>query len=199
MRKSVNIVAGVPYTGEYKGQDFIGVDRGAQYLIEQKIGMLFAVGDFDSIEKEDYKKLKNNYEVIKLDPIKNETDLQHAIQKAYALEYDDVYVYGALGQRIDHTLININLLKQYPKIKLYDENNCVRILAAGTHTIQKSHDYPYLSMFAIKNNTFMNLDNFKYPLKDYHLKLDDTRCISNEVAKEGIIEINKDIILVKSK
>lgn len=199
MNKTVNIVASVPYKGEYKGQDFIGVDRGAQYLIKQKIDMLCAVGDFDSIEKTDYKKLQDKYEVIKLDPIKNETDLQHGIQRAYALEYDEIYVYGALGQRVDHTLININLLKQYPKIRLYDENSCVSILSAGTHTIKKNREYPYLSMFAIKNNTFMSLDNFKYPLKDYHLKLDDTRCISNEVSKEGTIEINEDIILVTSK
>lgn len=199
MKRSVNVVAALPYEGAYLGQDFIGVDRGAKNLMDQDIDMIYAVGDFDGVDQDDYIGLKSKYNVIKLNPIKNETDLEYALKKAYELRYDDIYVYGAMGKRIDHTLININLLKKYPKIKLLDEDSCVSVLPAGIHVVEADNEYPYLSMFAIKNNTIMSLENFKYPLANYRLQLDDTRCISNEVIEQGTINISEDIILIKTK
>jgi len=196
--KSVNLVASLPYNAEYLPGDFIGVDKGAQYLLEKNIDMIAVVGDFDSIDKTSYQNLlDNNTNIIKLDPIKDNTDLDKAIEYALARGYEAINVYGALGQRVDHTLININLLKRNKMIRLFDETSIIYVLKKGIHQIE-INEYKYYSFFAIEECN-ISLTNFKYPLKNYCLKLDDTLCISNEIQGDACIEIDEDIIVVVSK
>ncbi|MDF9867073.1 thiamine pyrophosphokinase [Bacilli bacterium PM5-3] len=196
--KSVNLVASVFYNGEYELGDFIGVDSGAKYLIDKNLPIKTVIGDFDSIDDISYQKLiDKDIELIKLSPVKNNTDLDIAIQYALKEDYDFINVYGALGNRVDHTLVNLNLLKKYPMIKLYDDTSIVFVLKKGKHIINKSN-YQYYSFFAIKECE-ITLNDFKYPLDNYCLKMDDTLCISNELESNASIETSEDIIVVMSK
>lgn len=194
--KNINLVASIPYHGLYQPGEFIGVDRGCSYLINKQLPIKLAIGDFDSIAKEDLIYLKNNYDYIQLDSEKDETDLEYAIKLFYD-DYDTLSIYGALGQRVDHTLININLLKKYPKLHLYDDYSSIYILKAGTHNIISA--YQYCSFFSFKKDTIITLKNFKYELIDYLLNQDDTLCISNEMQEDACIINNEDIIIVLSK
>ena len=196
--KSVNLVASLPYHGKYEEGDFIGVDNGASYLFHDSIDMVAVIGDFDSLPEKDYQAISmSDVEMIRLNPIKDETDLAVAINYAIANDYTNINVYGALGKRVDHTLININLLKKYPMIVLYDETTKVFILPKGKHQI-KTKDYQYCSFFAIKDS-IISLAGFKYPLTNYELKTDDTLCISNEIKSHSQVETNEDIIVVLAK
>lgn len=195
--KTINLVAAVPYHRQYLPYDFIGVDKGAGYLLANNIKMLFAIGDFDSLNQEDFNKLNElDVKIVKLATHKDETDLEYAIQYLQALGYDYFNVYGAIGQRIDHSITNMNLLKKYPCISLYDDYSKVFILSAGEHSII-DNEYKYYSFYAIEECS-ITLTNFVYPLDDYLLKLDDTLCISNELKIGAKIIVDKDIIVVAS-
>lgn len=190
----INLVASVEYHKKYEVAPFIGVDKGVEYLLAQNIMPILAIGDFDSINHESYQKLqKLKIETITLNSEKDETDLEVAIKYIYQ-DYQKINIYGGLGNRIDHTLININLLKKYPKLVFYDDYSKVFILKKGKHIIQP--DFKYYSFFAIEDNTLIDLLNFKYELKNYHLKLDDSLCVSNELETIGEIIVSKDIIAI---
>lgn len=200
MNKSVNIVASMPYAGEYQDGDFIGVDRGSGYLFEKGIEMVLAVGDFDSIDPQLLEKIKAANTPIKaLNPVKDDTDLDSAIHAAKELGYQNIYVYGALGGRVDHTIVNINLLKKNKELILYDDTSIVYVLKAGVHSLNDlSQEYKYCSFLCIEE-CLISLINYKFPLDNYLLKNDDTLCISNERKTNSKVICEKDIILVASR
>lgn len=192
----INLVASVEYNRSYLNAPFVGIDKGVSYLLAQNIIPIMAIGDFDSIDLESYQKLEElKIKTIKLNVEKDESDLEAAIKYFYQ-DYQTINVYGALGKRIDHTLININLLKKYHKLVFYDDFSKVFILKKGRHLIQP--EFSYYSFFAIENDTYLDLINFKYELNNYHLQLDDSLCLSNELNEVGQIETNKDLIAVFS-
>ena len=196
--KSVNLVASLPYHGKYEAGDFIGVDYGASYLFHRDIEMIAVIGDFDSLPERDYQAISmSDIEMIRLNPIKDETDLAVAINYAIANSYTNINVYGALGHRVDHTLININLLKKFKMIVLHDDYTKAFVLSKGKHPID-AKNYKYCSFFAIKNS-IISLTGFKYQLTNYELKTDDTLCISNEIKGCPQVETNEDIIVVLAR
>ncbi|WP_423362880.1 thiamine diphosphokinase [Mycoplasma sp. P36-A1] len=199
--KSVNIVASIPYSLEYEKGDFIGVDQGCRYLIDKNIDINLAIGDFDSLEKNYLDILSaNNTKIVKLNPHKDYTDLECAIIEAYKLKYNHVNVYGAIGKRIDHSLININLLKKYRNLNFYDDYSIIKVITSTRTSLDNyASKYKYFSFFNIEDNTIITLKNFEYPLNDYLLKSDDTLCISNEILNNSEIITNKDIIMVASR
>lgn len=83
--------------------DYIGVDAGALKIIDQGFPIKMAVGDFDSLSEEDFKRITCP---IERHPImKDETDSELAIR--LCKDYDTIYLYGAMQGRIDHTIANI--------------------------------------------------------------------------------------------
>lgn len=195
---NVNIVCSLENTCHYNmDYDFIGVDRGAYYLSLANIKMILAIGDFDSVNEKEFNTIKD-CPIVKLDSIKNMSDLEYAIIEANKNNYDHMYIYGALGQRLDHTLVNINLLEKYPNLTFIDEYNEVTLLKKGSHQLKADSNYKYYSFFSLSNDTFISLENFKYNIDNYQLLLNDTRCFSNEIEDISTITTNKDIILIKS-
>ncbi|MDR3215398.1 MAG: thiamine diphosphokinase [Bacilli bacterium] len=198
MRK-VNLIASVAHQPCYEDGDFIGVDGGSEYLIKQGLPIVAIIGDFDSLKPKllnevDTSKIK----VMRLNPIKDHTDLDMAIQWVKTLNYDQINIYGAIGQRIDHSLININLLKKNRDVIFYDDYSCLKVLKKGIHYFTSTDCY--YSFFSIESETIINLNGFKYDLVNYHLASDDTLCVSNEIAcNQARVECNKDIIVVLSR
>ena len=59
--------------------DYIGVDSGALLLMEAKIPMRFAVGDFDSMTEDEFQRLQGACQIIRHPVQKNETDSELAV------------------------------------------------------------------------------------------------------------------------
>lgn len=180
----------------------IGVDRGALLLIEQQIIPQIAIGDFDSISEAEYQQILGMCkEVIKLNCEKNETDTEVALNYCISNQINEVYLYGGLGGRFDHSIANIRLLLQFVKkglrIHLLDQTNCVSVLPAGNHRL-KALPKRYLSFFALESDVSeLTLEGLKYPLNDYYLSLDDIRCVSNEILGESFtIRFNQGYLLM---
>jgi len=186
------IVSGSPHSwldvNSFKKQEalIIGVDRGALDLLNQGIVPSVAIGDFDSISETDFEfVVKHCSTVIKLNAEKDETDTEVAILHGISLGLTEMYIYGGLGGRIDHTIANVRLLlkfvKERIKLTLIDEKSRLTILAPGSYEFESVHE-AYLSFFALENVVAdLTLTGVKYPLTNYALQQDDIRCISNEV------------------
>lgn len=106
----VNIVLKLAEQVPMMDCDYIGADKGALILSKQKINMIAAIGDFDSVEKQDLLLIqKYSDEMICLNPIKNDSDSEAALKYALKKGYDEISMYGAFGGRMDHSYYNIRL------------------------------------------------------------------------------------------
>lgn len=173
---------------------WIGADRGALKLLEEGIPVEYAVGDFDSVTGEERELIfEQSLHCEPYNPDKNETDLEIALQRAFALRPQKIYLFGVTGGRLDHALINIQLL--YPVINkgvrgiIIDRWNQLELLDAGTYTAENKVDYPYTSFVPLSEHVKkLTLKDFKYPLLDFDIAWGSTRCISNElIAEKGTI------------
>lgn len=80
----------------------MAVDRGYDYLkkIERKPDI--AVGDFDSISKQPHE-----IRTVRYPSKKDQSDLELALHRLNSFNYEKIYVFGALGGRLDHTMAGI--------------------------------------------------------------------------------------------
>src|SRR5690606_14886107 len=92
---------------------WIGADKGAVRVIEQQLELSYAVGDFDSVSKSELLRIKESAKNFQQHNVeKDETDLELALKIAFSLNPTTIYFFGVTGGRLDHTLINIQLLTQ---------------------------------------------------------------------------------------
>ena len=162
-----------------QGADYIGVDHGAVCCMRQGIRMRKAVGDFDSITKEELAQLKQFCDVEKLPSHKNETDTEVAIETALQLGYDDIILYGGLGGRLDHEMANLHLMiyRDLP-LTLMNDTNILKVLRPGTYEVEKQHTY--LSFLPLEDSCISE-EGVAYPLKERVLKVTDIYPLSNEI------------------
>lgn len=186
---------------------WIGADRGVLTLIDRGIDVDYAVGDFDSIDANQKDIVQQKVDVFEVHPAeKDMTDLEIALQKAFHLDAGKIYMFGVTGGRLDHALINIQLL--YSIISkningvIIDKWNQVEMVFPGTYTVKKSSMYPYISFVTYtKDVKNLRLNGFYYPLVNADITWGSTRCISNELfSNEGKFSFDEGILLfIKSR
>lgn len=162
--------------------DYYGVDHGAICCMHQQIKMKKAIGDFDSITFDELEELKKNTKVIQLPTHKDETDSEAAILIAMEDGYDEIILFGGLGGRIDHEMVNLHLMlyRDYP-LTLMDQNNTVKVLSKGTYEVEKTHRY--LSFLPLEESCITE-EGVAYPLDKRKLSLLDIYTTSNEIVNE---------------
>lgn len=186
---------------------WIGADQGVLTLIKRGMQVSHAVGDFDSIESGQTDLIEQEAETFDLHPAeKDETDMEIALKKALSLNPDTIYMFGVTGGRLDHALINMQLLytivmKQIRGV-IIDKWNQLEMTTPGEYNVKKSDHYPYVSFVPytkyIKNLT---LNGFYYSLTNEDISWGSTRCISNEIfASEGTFSyVEGLLLLIKSR
>lgn len=168
---------------------FIGADRGAYHLLKKGIIPNEAVGDFDSVTKEEFDTIASIVEVLKiLDEKKDETDLEMAVQQALQYEPDHVVMTGITGGRLDHYESALHLLYRlklaHPKISFSIRNatNELVILTPGVHRVKVNYMMPYMSFYAFEGIVEgLTLTGFKYETVDALLEKGMTKFTSNEL------------------
>lgn len=173
---------------------FIACDSGFESCLSMGVNPDIVVGDFDSISDDAYKKIENTgAEVIKLNPIKDDTDTEFALRLAFkrTKNTDEIYILGGTGARIDHTLGNINLLglglKHDRDVILVDERNYILMLAPGwTLELEKGNQFgKYISVFPYAGFADgVTMKGFKYPLHRATLEGFNTLTVSNEIVDD---------------
>lgn len=185
----------------------IAADRGMDFLYEHKITPDIIVGDFDSVKNEalSYFKEKGMSDIHVLNPEKDDTDSECALQIALDHGADHIIIIGATGTRIDHVLGNISLLgkamSEGKMAELLDTHNRIRMINNELE-IEKNKQYgKYVSIIPVCKNNKITLEGFKYPLKDYTFEGFNTLGISNEIVDDiAKITVNEgQYIVIESK
>ncbi len=208
----INILAGgpeelLPNLTEYIEEKtiWVGVDRGVLYLLKRNIKPVTAFGDFDSVSPEELRFInKNVAEINRFQPEKNETDMELALNWALEQNPEKIIIFGATGGRLDHLLANLQLLllslraERSSDIVLIDRNNQVFLRGPGTYTIKKDTEQKYISFVPLTLEVInLTLEGFKYPLKNHHISLGSTLCISNELINDyGTFSFSEGILIV---
>lgn len=181
----------------------IAADKGLEILDKIKVSPDYIIGDFDSINKNILEKYEET-EIIKLNPEKDFTDTDMALKLAIKLKSEEIYILGALGNRIDHVISNIHILKQSIdnniKCKILDENNEIQLIHKGTYKVEKA-GYKYISLIPLTTKAEgITLKGLKYPLNNATLRIGESLGISNEILENvAMIKVEKGIlIMIKS-
>ncbi|NLG89614.1 MAG: thiamine diphosphokinase [Clostridiaceae bacterium] len=171
-------------------------DGGARHLYALGIKPDVLVGDFDSIPRdilEEYKKA--NVEIIKYPVRKDMTDVELAIECAVSRGASRIFIFGAFGTRIDHTLSNLHLLHRLLDSGiegvLFDEKNAVYLIDDQIKIKRReNHKLSLLPAAPVVEGIYT--EGLAYPLKDAVMKVGTTLGISNEfTSDEASVSIRK--------
>ena len=191
----------------------IAADAGTAPLLQNNIIPDYVVGDFDSIsDKSQIDRLEGmGTEVRRLNPVKDDTDMEAALTRAYELLEKDqgdaglefqITILGATGTRLDHVLGNMSLLKQaYDRSYracLIDANNRIRLMGPGDRLdIKRSSQYgKYISVIPFYESINISMQGFFYPLDHFDMTHDNTLGISNQLTEDGSISLHRGYALV---
>lgn len=161
----------------------IAADSG--YLSAAESGILpdIVIGDFDSCPEN----LVNAKKIIRLNPVKDATDTQEAIDIAHSHGAKKITILGALGGRIDHTLANIHLLK-YARLKgisleIEDPNTYITLAGEDTHI--PARDGFCLSLIPLTDCEGVSVSGVYYPLEEAAMPVGIPYGISNEFTENN--------------
>lgn len=193
------------YKDILKDSDYIiCADGGAKHLIKMNILPNIIIGDLDSISEEDKNIfIEKNVEFYKFPTNKDATDTELAVDFALSKRPSDLIFLGTLGNRMDHTIANVTLLKKLldnrVSGKIINENNEIYLLNEENNKIRFSDTKNYyFSIIPMSNNVKgVTLEGFKYPLVNASIPLGSTLGISNEANNDSVmIELKEGLLLV---
>ncbi|MFD2760495.1 thiamine diphosphokinase [Lentibacillus juripiscarius] len=182
---------------------WIGADRGALTLAETAIRLDYAVGDFDSMTAGEKEIVQGKANVFRMYPSeKDQTDLEIALEQAYELAPKTIYIFGVTGGRLDHELINVQLLHrimdQGIQGVIIDRQNRLELVEPGRYEVRHDNQYPTISFVPFTSCVEgLTLEGFYYPLTDASVAWGSTLCISNKlISNYGTFSYHKGILLI---
>lgn len=175
----------------------ISADGG--YLNTLKFNIIpdICMGDFDTLTID----INPSCKIIKYPPEKDDTDTMLCVKKAISMGYDNIYIYGALGGRFDHTIANIQTLEYITErnITAYivDNQNIITMQKDSTKDYNHYHDFRYFSIFSVSESSEVSAIGLKYPLENTILNRNFPLGVSNEILLDSAtITVHKGTILV---
>ena len=192
------------WMSDYQPDYIIVADSGMEFMRRIGENPHMIIGDFDSVKQEtlEYFNTQPAITFHRLNPIKDDTDTEFAIRQAIELGAQEITVLGGTGSRLDHVLGNVSLLgiglQQGVQMQLVDAHNRIRMMNHSI-VINKAEQFgSYVSLIPYAGEVKgLNLKGFKYPLKNYDLKLYNSLGISNEIVEETAeISFDKGVLLV---
>ncbi|MCO4629815.1 thiamine pyrophosphokinase [Streptococcus infantarius subsp. infantarius] len=150
---------------------FVGVDRGSLFLLENKLPLDIAVGDFDSVSQDELQEIQHEAGVfIKANLEKDDTDTELALKTVFG-QYPkaQVTIFGAFGGRIDHMMSNLflpgdpDLAPFMRQITLRDKQNSIQFYPAGTCQVLPEAEMIYVSFMA-DGDADLTIEGAKYNL-----------------------------------
>lgn len=182
------------YLKKYNPDIIICADGGLKTSLKLGIIPDVLLGDFDSVEKEEYDYIKEKTKIVTYQKRKDFTDVFLCLQYAMENGYNDIVLFGVLGTRLDHSLVNIYLLKyafdNLSKVKIINEYNEIFLI----------NNYIHLS--GVKDKTVsvlpysdeidgIYLKGFSYPLHNAVMSKENPYGVSNYAQCDTVeIKIN---------
>jgi thiamine pyrophosphokinase len=178
----------------------ICADGGARHLDAAGIVPNLIVGDMDSLDSasQAYYEAKGS-RIIRHSRRKDETDTELALREAFRMEPAEVWIWGALGHRIDHALANISLLVQGKEkgidVKLIDE--WCELFLIDRRTGITGEAGQTVSLFPFGGPAAgITLTGFEFPLTKAVMEIGRPYGVSNRLmAEQGIVEVDSGRLL----
>lgn len=177
----------------------IACDKGYEACEALHITPKVLVGDFDSVDDAAQNRAKAaGIEMIKLNPIKDDTDVEVALNHAFSVTNpgDEIYMLGCTGGRLDHTIGNFHLMGMGAKCEraviIVDSHNYIEMITPGeTYIVEPETQFgKYISVFPFMGPvTGLTMTGFKYSVTNKTLEGFDTLTVSNEVKTSSYAEI----------
>ena len=182
----------------------IAADSGMNFLHRNGIIPDIIAGDFDSAKEESvaYYQGLNDVQVMKLNPIKDDTDTEFVIREAIRRGATEITILGATGTRLDHVLANVNLLgigvEEDVAIELVDKHNHIRMISDRLIIKKEEQFGDYVSVLPVKGDAKgVTLEGMKYPLDDADIACFSSLGVSNEIVDETAkISVKQGVLLV---
>lgn len=169
----------------------IAADAGMDFLYRNKIIPDVIAGDFDSVNEESYAFFSKQpeVEIIRLNPIKDDTDGEFVIREAIRRGASDITILGATGTRLDHVLGNMYLLgiglEENVPIRILDAHNRIRMIEKEVTLIREEQFGKYVSFLPVAGAAKgVTLKGFKYTLNNAQVECFSSLGISNEIVEE---------------
>ena len=165
----------------------IAVDGGYEYLNDMGIVPNLAMGDFDSLGYEP-KKIR----VVKFPANKDKSDMELAISRAKTMGCDEIYAFGVLGRRLDHTIANLYIFaeacEQGMSVCLVDAENAVFFIKGPDVFEADAREDGIVSVFSMSDvSTGVFERGMKWDLDDVELTNRTSRGLSNQLIGEPVM------------
>jgi len=169
----------------------IAADSGMNFLYRNRIVPDIIAGDFDSVDDDSLDEFSSlsNVEMLRLNPIKDDTDTEFVIREAIRRGAKEITILGATGTRLDHVLANVYLLgiglEEGISMELVDANNRIRMIADTLEILKAEQFGDYVSILPIKGDAKgVTLQGMKYSLCDTDVSCFSSLGVSNEIVGE---------------
>lgn len=179
----------------------IGVDGGAQNLLDLGITPHILLGDFDSLAKQSLEEIGKKTEVRSFPEEKDWTDMELALDTAIHEGATRITIVGGIGDRWDHTIANIGLLYRalqagVPAVMKAPEQE-IRLLSPGQKHRMKREEGSEFSLLPMSGEVRgIRAWGVKYPLKNGTLRWGETLGVHNRISARIAHVINGDGYLI---
>jgi len=187
----IDDVFAVDWLKKNKYDCMIAADSGMNFLHRNGIVPDIIAGDFDSVGNESlaYYQELNDVQVLRLNPIKDDTDTEFVIREAIRRGAKEITLLGATGTRLDHVLANVYLLgiglEEAVSIELVDKHNRIRMIDTGLEIKKEEQFGDFVSVLPVKGDAKgVTLEGMKYVLRDADIRCFSSLGVSNEIVDE---------------
>lgn len=179
------ILSGGTVTGsEYVPTDYdyvVSADGGYLNALRCNLKPNVCIGDFDTLTVG----VDPSCEVLRYPPEKDDTDTMLCVKKAISMGYDCVYLYGATGGRLDHSVANLQCL-EYAALHgvlgyVVDAQNVATVQVVSTRRYPKREGFRYFSILALSESATVSASGLRYPLDGTTLNRSFPLGVSNEL------------------
>ncbi len=182
----------------------ISTDPGLHFCLESGVIPDVILGDFDSVEPMELAYAQEHYpeRLYRFPAEKDETDTELAVDCALRAGADRITILGGTGDRLDHVLGNVQMLKKAldagAECVLLDPHNRIRMICEDLTMDREEQFGDYVSLIpftpAVEG---LSLTGFVYEVEDLTLQSGTARGISNEIRDEkALISFRSGILLV---
>ena len=154
----------------------ICADSGYDHALKMSLAVDLVVGDFDSITH-----LPQDVACVRYPAKKDQTDTEIAIEQARQRGRDDFLLLAATGTRLDHTLANILLLKDFlmrkERAAIIDEHN--KIMITDSVLSLREPKGSIVSLIPLTECFGVTSEGLEYPLNETSLVVGRSLGVSN--------------------
>ena len=172
----------------------IAADSGFNHLKQISRFPDLLMGDFDSLKGD----LPQNCSIVRFPSHKDDTDYGICLRECKNRGYSQVAVFGAWGNRADHSFAAVaasyQALKCGLEVTIINKSSTFYFI---DNTLSLKKTPAYVSVFSLGGGATVSLDGFEYPLTAAELLPCDPLGVSNHIiADVGVIAVHSGVVLV---